>query len=62
MICTNRKDADPAAVTCSTAMGGGKAVCACRLEVEAEVDPFSEVNQTAIGQARVPDSARGGTA
>lgn len=56
MICAARRDTDPGAVTCNSALGGGKAKCACREEVEALV----KGEETRV--ARVPDSAREETA
>lgn len=56
MICAARADTDPAAVTCISAMGGGKAKCKCREEVEADMAAFWDRVETR--EARVPDSAR----
>lgn len=58
MICAARQDADPAAVTCSAALGGGKAKCACGQLVKGEpvVSGLSWERETR--EARVPDSAR----
>lgn len=36
-ICAARSASDPDAVTCNSALGGGKAVCACRLDVEEDI-------------------------
>lgn len=52
MICAARRDADPEAVTCNVALGGGKAVCACGVAVKEAL----KVEETRV--ARVPDSAR----
>lgn len=51
-ICAARRDSDPDAITCNSALGGGKAVCACRVEVEAAIKAAE------TRKARVPDSAR----
>lgn len=67
MICAHRRDADPAAVTCNAALGGGKAVCACGVEVKAAEDgerpntgPNTVLRDLLDQRAvRVPDSARG---
>ena len=52
MICGARRDADPEAVTCNVALGGGKAKCACGVAVQEAL----KVEETRV--ARVQDSAR----
>lgn len=54
MICAARLDADPAAVTCSAALGvrSGALLCVCGIAVEAELKAAE------TRTVRVPDSAR----
>lgn len=53
-ICAARATQEPAVLTCHVDIGDGRTGCRCRVEVEAAIE-----QQTAVGQARIPDSARG---
>lgn len=50
MICANRGDEPGLLMSCTVDLGGGKAGCKCRVEVE---ESAAEVRK-----ARVPDSAK----